>query len=128
MTMSELNSIEYRTQIQALADDMASEAMADNANNRAAAEEDINDSRLHETIDGHQWVIYNAYNMDVIKHSSNPDYYIDNFSNEDACKVLKERGLDGLHNIIAFWCMYADVQDKLSDALDAIEEKNSDVT
>lgn len=119
--MSELSRTQYYEEIKSLAESMAREAMADNDNDREKAEEDINDSRLHEAIDGHQWVIYNAYNLDVMRHSDNSDYYVDNFGGEDAGSVLKERGIDGLHNVIAFWCMYADVQDALSDALDEVE-------
>ena len=121
--MSEMSAKEYWDEIQSIADSMAEEAMADNDNDRSAAEDDINDSRLHETVDGHRWVIYSAYNADVMRHSDNTDYYIDNFGGDEAGHVLKESGLDGLHNVIAFWCMYADVQDKLSDALDAVEER-----
>lgn len=124
--MSKLSIIQYREEIASIAQSLAEEAMADNEYDRQAAEDDINDSRLHETIDGHQWVIYNSYNADVMRHSDNTDYYIDNFGVDDAGHVLKERGLDGLHNVIAFWCMYADVQDRLSDALDAVEEAHSD--
>ena len=117
--MSELNcSSDYWAEINSIAESLVSEAMADNDNDRDAAEEDIDDSRLHETIDGHQWVIYNGYNADVMKHSGNEDYYINNFGNDDAGYVLKERGLSGLHNVIAFWCMYADVQELLSDKMD----------
>ena len=121
--MSEITSSQYWDEIQSIADSMAEEAMADNDNDRSAAKDDINDSRLHETVDGHRWVIYSAYNADVMRHSDNTDYYIDNFGGYEAVHVLKESGLDGLHNVIAFWCMYADVQDKLSDALDAVEER-----
>ena len=117
--MSDLNcSSDYWKEINSIADSLVSESMADNDNDRQAAEDDINDSRLHETVDGHQWVIYNGYNADVMKYSDNEDYYIDNFGNEDAGFVLKERGLPGLHNVIAFWCMYADVQELLSDKMD----------
>ena len=117
--MNDLNcSSDYWAEINSIADSLVSEAMADNDNDRDAAEDDINDSRLHETIDGHQWVIYNGYNADVMKHSSNEDYFIDNFGNESAGQVLKDGGLSALHNVIAFWCMYADVQELLSDKMD----------
>lgn len=117
-----INANEYWKEIAALADQIATEAMQDVENDREAAEDAINDHILHETIDGHQWVIYNNYNMDVMNHSENMDYYIDNFGAEDAGCVLKERGIYGLHNVIAFWCMYADVQEKIGAALDTIEE------
>ena len=122
--MTNITRTQYIEEIQSIADNMVSEEMENCHNDRDAAEDAINDRTLHETIDGHQWVIYNAYNSDVMRHSDNPDYYIDNFGNDDAGHVLKERGLDGLHNVIAFWCMYADVQDRLSDAFDAYEESH----
>lgn len=32
---------------------------------------------LHETIDGHQWVIYTAFAFDVLKHTNNDDYAVE---------------------------------------------------
>lgn len=78
----------------------------------------INDTILHEEIDGHEWIIYNAYNMDVIQYSENVDYYIDNFGSDAAGEELKARGLTGLHTAITFWAMYADVYSEVIDRLD----------
>ena len=119
--MSNITSSQYCNEIQSLAVSIAEDAMAYCANNREEAEELINDSLLHETIDGHQWIIYYAYNLDVYQYSRNSDYYIDNFGGDDAAFVLKEKGLDGLHQALAFWSLYADVQDKIDEALDGVE-------
>ena len=116
-----MNYHEYWTEINSLADSIACEAMQDNDSDIDAARDDIWDSRLHETIDGHQWVIYYSYNLDVIAHSDNDDYMVDNFGSEALEHSLKEGGLDGLHMAIAFWCMYADVADKIEDALTEYE-------
>ena len=78
----------------------------------------INDTILHEEIDSHEWIIYNAYNLDVIQYAENADYYIDNFGVEAAGEELKARGLTGLHTAIAFWAMYADVYSEVIDRLD----------
>lgn len=118
--MSNITRSQYWNEIQSLAVTIAEEAMLHCENNRDAAEELINDL-LPETIDGHQWVIYYAYNLDVYQHSGNSDYYIDNFGGDDAACVLKEKGLDGLHQALAFWSLYADVQDNISEALDGVE-------
>ena len=47
-------------------------------------EEHINDSLLHETIDGHEWIIYYSYNLDILQHSSNDDYMIDELGDDTA--------------------------------------------
>ena len=119
--MSNINNSQYWNEVQSLAVSIAEDAMAHCDNNRDEAEDLINDSLLHETIDGHQWIIYYAYNLDVYQYSRNSDYYIDNFGGDDAAFVLKEKGLDGLHQSLAFWSLYADVQDNISEALDGVE-------
>ena len=119
--MSNITSSQYWNDVQSLAVSIAEDAMSYCDNNREEAEELINDSLLHETIDGHQWIIYYAYNLDVYQYSDNSDYYIDNFGGDDATYVLKEKGLDGLHQALAFWALYADVQDKIGEALDGVE-------
>lgn len=119
--MSEISYSEYWKEIGDLAQMIAEEEMGSAHNDRDAAEEAINDSRLHETIDGHQWVIYNAYNLDVIRHSNNEEYYTDNFGGEELAIMMREGGLDRVHNVIAFFCMYADVNDKIEEALDEFE-------
>ena len=119
--MSNITSSQYWNEVQSLAVSIAEDAMAHCDNNRDEAEELINDSLLHETIDGHQWIIYSAYNLDVYQYSSNSDNYINNFGGDDAAFVLKEKGLDGLHQALAFWALYADVQDKIDEALDGVE-------
>lgn len=130
--MSEITCSEYWAEIKSLTEQIATEAIdqamgpADGApftdEVREAAEEIINDTLLHETTDSHQWVIYYSYNLDVIKHSGNEDYMVDNFGSEHAGDIMKNQGLDSLHSAIAFWCMYADVQDNIESALDAIEQ------
>lgn len=121
--MSNLNYTEYWTEIKSIATELVSEAMSQSDNDREAAEELINDSLLHETVDGHQWVIYYAYNLDVIQHSDNEDYMVDNLGSEALEYSLKEGGLSGLHTAIAFWCMYADVQEYIDDAFSDYEDQ-----
>jgi hypothetical protein len=122
--MTDLNTqFEYNQEIQSIAYSLVESAFNeyDEVETREDAEELINDTLLHETIDGHQWVIYYSYNLDVIKYSDNEDYYSDNFGAESLASSL-EQGLDTLHCHIAFWCMYADVQENLDAAFDKYEE------
>ena len=78
-------------------------------------EEHINDNLLHETIDGHEWIIYYSYNLDVLQHSANQDYMIDNLGG--ASEVLESSGLQGLHQALAYWALYADVQEAIQEKL-----------
>jgi hypothetical protein len=119
---NQITSVQYWNEVSALAGIIAEEAMQQSDNNRSDAEDLINDSLLHETIDGHQWIIYYAYTLDVYQHSDNSDYLVDNLGIEYAGIILQEKGLDGLHCALAFWALYADVQEKISDALDEIED------
>ena len=120
--MSNITSSQYWIEVQSLAAQIAQDAMSQCDNDRNDAEELINDSLLHETIGAHQWIIYNAYHLDLLQYSDNSDYYIDNFGTDDAAIVLKEGGLNVLHQALAFWSLFADVQDKINEALDGVEE------
>ena len=62
--------------------------------------------RLHETIDGHQWVIYTAYNYEVLRHSDNDGYMVEEFGADNLAP-------DGVlnTNALAFWALYADVSE-----------------
>ena len=119
--MSNITSSQYWKEIQDLAISIAEDAMSPCDNNRDEAEELITDSLMHETIGAHQWVIYNAYHLELLQYSDNSDHYVDEFGADDAAIVLKERGLDGLHQALAFWALYADVQEKIEEALDEVE-------
>ena len=116
------SSSQYWKEVQDLAVIIAEDAMSQCDNSKEDAEELINDSLLFETIDGHQWVIYNAYHLDVLQYSGNSDRYVDEFGADDAALILKEKGLDSLHQALAFSALFADVQEKITDALDEIEE------
>ena len=120
--MSNITNSQYWNEVQSLAVSIAKDAMSHCDNNRDEAEELITDSLMHETIGAHQWVIYNAYHLDLLQYSDNSDHYIDNFGADDTALILKERGLNGLHQDLAFYALFADVQEKIKDALDEIEE------
>ena len=130
--MEQLTYNEYWTEIKGIADSIVCEALQsveiDNNNEpmdfddkKEQAMDLINDSLLHETIDGHQWVIYYAYNLDVIKNSNNEDYMADNISND----FSGFDSLNSLHGAVAFWAMYADVQEYIDDAFNEYEEKEA---
>ena len=116
------SSSQYWIEVQSLAVAIAEDAMSQCDNSREEAEELINDSLLFETIGAHQWIIYNAYNLELLQYSDNSDRYVDEFGTEDAAIVLKESGLDGLHQALAFWALYADVQEKIEEALNEVED------
>lgn len=73
----------------------------------------IFDGVLHETIDSHQWVIYTAYHLPVLQHTDNAEYMVDNFGGDSVEHAVKESGITGLHQSLAYWALYADVADKI---------------
>ena len=120
--MTNITSSQYWIEVESLANQIAQDAMSQCDNDRSEAEELINDNLMHETIGAHQWVIYNAYNLDILQYSDNQYHYVDEFGADDAVIVLRESGLGGLHQALAFWALYADVQERIAGALDEIEE------
>ena len=85
--------------------------------------EHIRDNGLdHQTVDGHQWIIYYKYSLDIIEHSDNDDYMVDNLGSESLEHALKNGGLSGLHQAIAFYAMLADVNEELSTLEQEIEQ------
>lgn len=111
---------EYFKEVQAIATELVLEALNQSDNDSEQVMELINDGLLHEWIDGHKWVIYYAYNLPVLQHSNNAEYMVDNLGEDSAASTLKEGGLSGLHCALAFWAMYADIQDILSDTMDDV--------
>lgn len=117
---------EYYKEVQSTASDLVFEALKECDNDSEQAMELINDGLLHEWIEGHEWIIYNAYHLTILQHSSNDEYMIDNLGEDSAASTLKEGGLSGLHCALAFWAMYADIQDILSDTMDDLIEELED--
>ena len=82
-------------------------------------EELVNDSLLHETVDGSQYAIYYHYHLDILKHSTNSEYAIENvLCGDEMANILKENGLTGLHQALAFWAMMEDVQAEINEILE----------
>lgn len=110
-----VNNREYWKEIAELAESCIQEAMEDGAKSEDDIWDRVYDFILPETVGGHEWVIYYSHNLDVIGHSDNEEYMLDNFGPESIVEALADGGLSSLHCAIAFWCMYADVADKLHD-------------
>ena len=111
---------EYLKEVGTLAHRLVLDNKAD-YESKEELEEAINDTLLHEAIDGHQWIVYYAYNLDVYNHSGNQDYFEDNFGGDGLVDAIVEGGSDELHQAFAFWCLYADVQEVLHDVLEDLE-------
>lgn len=127
--MTDLNNeTEYWAEVKDTAECMVTEALEQHDNDRDEAQKMINDTLLHETIDGHEWIIYNGFHLDIIKYTENQDYAVDNFGPECLVDAVTPSGtntggLDKIHTVIAFWSFYADVSDKIQIALDEAMEK-----
>jgi len=86
-------------------------------------EGDVSDA-VHEAIDGHQWVIYTGYNLDVLKHCSDEGAGIDE-GLIDANAALAEGGLSKLTAQLAYCAMERDVYDEL-DGWSGPEDDDTD--
>lgn len=111
----EISYSEYYKEINSIAASLLEEAKE---NYPEDPMEWINDEGLHQEIDNHSWIIYNAYHLSILQHSSNAEAAIDE-GLLDAEYSLKKGGLSGLHQALAFWAMYRDVQEVLQDAEDS---------
>lgn len=81
MSDHEMTQREYYEQIRAIAEEIRKEAEGDNER-----EHDL----VHEAVDGHQWIIYTSYNLDVLKHSRNESAYFADFGALEGCNSFSE--------------------------------------
>lgn len=100
----EMSQGDYHREIQSLADSFR-EACRD-------GEVDPQDPHtwLHETIDGHQWVIYTAYNFDVLRHSPNDGAMVEHFGSDGVVQ-------DGTLNTAAL--AYCAMEQDVLEAIDS---------
>ena len=108
-----MNEQDYWKEVEALAESVWDESVEACDGDHTAALDYLGDSILHETIDGHEWIIYYGYNLDILKYSDNSDYAMDELGPESAAITLKEKGLDGLHQYLAYFALYADVLERI---------------
>lgn len=102
MSNDEMTQGDYWREVRSIVDSLLEESHSDGEDREGL------ETRLWETIDGHQWVIYTAYNFDVMKHSPNDGYSAENFG---ADSIVKDGALDTA--AIAFGALYADVSEDL---------------
>ncbi len=63
------------------------------------------DKHVAEYVDGHQWLIYTYYNMQVLPHSNNENAYF------DECGTLTVSDFSSCVSTLATWAMMADVNE-----------------
>lgn len=119
--MDTITQSSYNEEIQDITTCLVDDMMSEHDNDREAAEEYSHD-RLHEVIDGHQWVIYYAYNDEVLKYSDNDEAYQDCYDNESLGALVDEKGIDGVKPMMAYFAMYQDVSELLEEAFNSFEE------
>ena len=72
---------------------------------------------VHETIDGHQWIIYTAYNNDIVQISDNHAAYLDVYCQEDLGQLVIDSGVDGLTMTRAYFAMSQDLNDAIAEII-----------
>lgn len=71
---------------------------------------------LFEAVDGHQWIIYTFYNLQVLTHSRNDAAYFDSFGPLDAS------GFSDAVQKMAYAAFEQDVQDAIAELQNESEE------
>lgn len=99
-----ITSTEYCAEINSLAE----EAVRMCRSGEIADREALHDW-THKTIDGHQWVIYTAYNFQVLAVSENDGAYLENFG---ADGLVTENGALNTA-VLAYGAMEADLSEAL---------------
>ena len=107
-----MNSQEYWKEVNETASNILETAKDYEQAGYNDAEDYINDTLLHETIDEHEWIIYYSYNLPILEYSNNADYMAENLGGVE--ESLSSNGITGLHQALAFWAFYADVSDKIA--------------
>jgi hypothetical protein len=92
---------EYIKEVQSTVKEVLSEIREENPGISGDKLREAFSDRLHETIDGHGWIIYNAKARLVLWMSDNEDAYYADFGGEDAPS----------DNTKAFYAMLADCND-----------------
>ena len=100
---------EYREEVRSIADNVIEEANVYG--------QDVYDV-VNATVDGHQWVIYYAYNDDVVQHSDYEDAWEDCYCAEDIGQLVIEQGMTGARSVQAYFALLQDVLVEVADRLE----------
>ena len=120
--MSNITSSEYYTELNNLAEDIAKELLEEHDNDLDEAQQEAYD-HIHETVDGHEWIIYERYHANIVAHSSNDEAYQHVYCAEDLGTLIVEKGLDHIIMVQAFYAMTQDLSELVYDALEAAHEE-----
>lgn len=106
---------DYKTEIAQLAEDIVDEIVAENADvDDELGIMDLASERIHEIVDGHEWIIYTRHHRDVYDHTTNPEAYQDVYDNHEIGRIVANDGVEHLEMIMAFFGMLYDVTDMVA--------------
>ncbi len=124
--MTTITEKDYKDEVKASANYIVEQAVNDTRDNepdltgsdlKAAVSQRLYEYVIHEYVDGHEYVIYYCYHLDILQHSDNCDSALDEFGADMLADKLKDSGLDGLYQTLAYWAFYNDIHDLLGDEI-----------
>lgn len=119
--MTNITPNEYTQEIESIVDNIINELIEEGDSNDLDSLQDNFTDRLHETIDGHEWVIYYSNNLPVLQASKQPlELGIEN-GLIDANHIIKESGVLSLFTSMAYCAMEEDCNDYFSTIAEAVE-------
>lgn len=101
---------EYLAEVRSIAENAIEEA--------GEYEQDVYDT-AYEAVDGHKWIIYYAYNDDVIRHSGNPDAWQDCYAMEYIGQLVVDEGMQGARAVQAYFALSQDVNEEVAEQLES---------
>lgn len=117
MTDGDMTRSEYWAEVRSLAQSIREDAIERWDNGNGDDWDEALSEAMYEAVDGHQWVIYTAYNFDVLRFSENEGYSVENFGIET---VVSDGAIHWA--MLAYGALYGDVCDTIDHDEPEIQE------
>jgi len=98
---------------------IAKDAVAETLDDDGRPDRDAASDRVWEEVDGHAWIIWTSRNLEVLGITRNGDA-AEEMGGLDG--ILKDKGISGLHAVLAFCAMRRDVEEYLDQEIDAAND------
>lgn len=114
MSDSKITQKEYWDEVSTIAKDMIDEMREQKEDHDWAREQ------VHQTVDGHSWIIYTWAYPYVLIHTRNEDALFDEMGSQEASSY------SDIMQKMAFYALYTDVMAELEEKLGELDDEDED--